>query len=327
MNLNENLPDNTWTLGGLLEHLHNHRDDLFFKVRLNHSEELSEIIFSTDLELHLPLEEINIARTYHASTVSYMDSHLIYKGIDTVGKKCTPGILPSHEVLVTIKKEMIKVVLPEVDVWRNPVSYVTAVEQASGSELGKVLLRCLGYCYRLGMPTGKIATAAMSKGMKWDTYAKIQEKAKKYSDRLPTIDATLSDWVTEAALYCNTIKQVDMLVWIYREAATYCTMQPVICKARMAEQLGCSTKAIRNLVGKLQKNGMLEEGPESSRAYDHVAGRPNSNPRILNLDIRQDGRWWMQSLTPPPDRSIEKKLMKQRKTEVLAGNGYWKESK
>ncbi|WMN01674.1 hypothetical protein [Rhodococcus erythropolis] len=327
MSLNQKLPGNTWTLGGLLEHLHNHRDDLFFKVRLNHSEELSELIFSTDLELHLPLEEINIARTYHASTVSNMDSHLIFKGIDTVGKKCTPGILPSHEVLVTIKKEMIKVVLPEVDVWRNPVSYVTAVNQASPSELAKVLLRCLGYCYRLGMPTGDIATVAAGKGMKWDTYEKIKEKAKKYAHRLTTIDVKLSDWVLEASQYCNTIKQIDMLVWIYKEAATYCTTQPVICKARMAEQLGCSTKAIRNLVGKLQKNGMLEEGPESSRAYDHVAGRPNSNPRILNLDIKESPRWWMQTLTPAPDRSPEKKSVKQRRTEVLAGNGYWKESK
>ncbi|WP_148222531.1 hypothetical protein [Rhodococcus opacus] len=244
----------------------------------------------------------------------------ISKGISYCG---TPGILPSSTVDVVINKEIITIELPEVEVWKTDQSYVTRMQQAEPNKVKLEYIRCMSYCYRYDLPTGRVTTEAMKHGLTWKEIQRLQDKAKRNAAKVKTIDVPLRDWFIQAVEHCNTLNQVDVLVWIYKEAATYTTTQPVVSKLRLAEQVGCDRVVVRRLVARLGKAGLLEEGPESIKEYDYKVGKPLSNARILNLDIKNPGRWWMMELAPAPDRSEEKKSRKQRKMDVLKNNGYW----
>jgi len=303
-----------------------------------------DVFENSDEHLHLPIEAKNEA-LLHAPVLTKEELFVVldsdadedYKDacLATYSASRTPppansrllvtvGHLENHLVEVEIKKQQYIIELPEVEVWKNPVSYITRMKQAEPGKVKLELLRCLAYCYRYGMPTGLVVTEAMKHGLKWQEIERIKDKARKNATKVTTIDVPLREWFEQAVVYCNSLTQVDVLVWIYKEAATYTTMQPVICKSRLAGQVGCDRKVVRRLVDRLEKVGILQQAPETMKTYDHAAGLPLSNPRILNLDPRQPGRWWFMETVPGPDRSIERKTEKQRKLAVLANNGYWR---
>lgn len=237
------------------------------------------------------------------------------------------GYTPAHRVSITLNGETFDVELPEVELWRNSVSYRTRMEDCDERDLAKTLYRCALYTKRYAMNTGELVNIAVERGMNMNRALRITASAAKKCHLVKTIDAEALKFFEQAVEHCNSFKQVQILIELYREACTYSTMQPVFCKSRCAEQLSVDRKVIRRLFVRLEKQGLMMESPETLKEYDHCAGIPLSNPRIVNMDLRQAGRWWMLDQKPGPDRSIEKKTAKARKLTVLAGNGYWKENK
>ncbi|MBM4536451.1 hypothetical protein GS433_18845 [Rhodococcus hoagii] len=248
------------------------------------------------------------------------------EGIGSCVQKMRPGVLSSHAVKVVIKKEEYIIELPEVTVQVDTKQYETMLMNASDKETEflRVFGRCLAYCYRLGLQVGKLATIAMQRmKWKWSTIERLQENAKKFCHLVKTTDEWLAGWFERAAAKCNTMKQIDILVDVYTWAAMHNTRQPRINKVAVADRVGCTRTSIINLFKKLENAGLLVEQPEKF-TYDYVAGRPNSEARIINLDSDQVNRWVNYEKLPSPDRSEERRTEKQRKLAVLANNGYWR---
>lgn len=237
------------------------------------------------------------------------------------------GYTPAHRVSITLNNETFDVELPEVELWKNNVSYRTRMQDCDERDLSKTLYRCAMYTKRYAMNTGELVNIAVERGMNMNRALRITASAAKKCHLVKTIDVEALKFFEQAVEHCNSFKQVQILIELYREACTYSTMQPVFCKQRCSRKLGVDRKVIIRLFGRLEKQGLMMESPETLKAYDYAAGMPLSNPRIVNMDLRQAGRWWMLDQRPGPDRSIEKKTAKARKLAVLAGIGYWKENK
>lgn len=238
----------------------------------------------------------------------------------------TPGVIQSHQVEVSIKDGDMIVELPEVEVWPNATPFVARINGCNEKNLRKELFVCLCYVYRFGMDDKAVLTAAIERGMEYKAVKAVAISAgKKWMDA-PTLDNQyMIEWFKRAVKHCNSWNQVDILVQVYIEAMTYNNSQPAISKQRIAERVGVTRQAIMKFFKRLERDGILVEGPESMKEYDYKAGIPLSNPRILNLNPeKENGRWEGMNLKAAPNRSKEAKEAKRKlKTQVLANNGYW----
>ena len=238
----------------------------------------------------------------------------------------TPGVIQSHQVEVSIKDGDMIVELPEVEVWQDVKPFVARIRNASEKRLRLELFVCLCYVYRFGMDDKEVLTEAINRGMDYKVIKGVAISAGKKWMNTPTLDTQyMVEWFKKAVKECNSWTQVDILTHVYIEAVTYNNSQPAISKKRISEKVGCDPVVIRRLFKRLEKAGVMVEGPESTKEYDYKAGMPLSNPRILNLNPEKEpGRWEGMNLKPAPNRSKEHKAEKaKRKTQVLASNGYW----
>lgn len=222
----------------------------------------------------------------------------------------TPGTISSHVVDVTVKGTTIPMELPEVQVWSDVKPYVKRIQNAEQKTIEKELWKVLCYVYRLGMDDRAVVTAGIERGIEYKRIKAIQLSAAKKSIETKTIDDLyLVDWFERAVKHCNSWGQVNVLIHVYVEAVTYCTIQPAISKQRLAEKAGVDRKVIRRLFERLEKAGVLVEGPESMKEWDKATKTPLSNPRIVNLNPAVKGRWEGMNLKPAPNRNKAKKAI------------------
>jgi len=278
-------------------------------------------------------ESLHCSSEYLASASSYMNDlknkkkKLYIPNISSCEQKLDtvePGVLMSHAIRYEIKKQEYLLELPEVRVKVDDKPYVTRLQNVRNntSSNGKFEAdfmrefgRALAYCYRLDISTGNICTVAMREmKWKWEVIQGFCDNAQKYKTLVRTEDYWLAEWVERAAAVCNTQQQVDILLWIYIQAATYSTRQPRICKKTLADQLGIGRPSVRNLFNKLEKNGLLNEQPEG---YRNTSAGPKSEARIINLDPEQANRWMFYEKLPAIDRSKDRKETKKTRIESL----------
>lgn len=307
------------------EHLHLSQQDrisALANVPLLPVEDLIEVLDNDSIDEEYKTALLDVSKESSGSPILTG----IRRNLDTVGH-LKYGYTPSHLVQINLKGSVFDVVLPEVEVWKNISSYVTRLQNCDQKDLAKTLYRCALYTKRYAMDTGSLVQIAHDRGLDFNRALRASRAAGQKAHLVKTIDAEAKVFFENAVEHCNSFKQVQILIALYTEACTYTTMQPTFCKKRCSDNLGVDRKVISRLFARLEKNGLLMESPETMKKYDHAAGMPLSNPRIVNMDLTQTGRWWMLDEKPGPDRSPEKKALKQRRTAVLAGNGYWKESK
>ena len=285
-------------------------------------EDLIEVLANDSIDEEYKTALLNLSRESSGSPLLTG----IRRNLDTVGH-LKYGYTPRHTIQINLKGSKFDVELPEVEVWKNNSSYVTRMQNCDKKDLAKTLYKCALYTKRYAMDTGSLVQIAHDRGLDFNRALRTSHAAGQKAYLVKTIDAEAKVFFENAVEHCNSFKQVQILIALYTEACTYTTMQPVFCKKRCSDSLGVDRKVIIRLFARLEKIGLLMESPETMKKYDYAAGMPLSNPRIVNMDLTQHGRWWNLDEKPGPDRSPEKKALKQRRTEVLAGNGYWKESK
>lgn len=286
--------------------------------------EFVQDFFDSDEHLHCSAEFLATAHSYQDDLVYNFNAPK--PNISSSGQKFTPGILNSHAVQYEIKNQKQLLELPSIEVTVDAKPYITllqSVKQNSSSvskvesDFIKAFGRSLAYCYRLGLATGPLSVVAMREmGWKWETIDRFKAEAKKYAGRVATVDSWLAGWVERAAVVCNTQQQIDILVWVYCQAAQFNTRQPRICKSTVGLELGVSRKSISNLFQKLEKHGLMVQQDEERVVRN---GELLSNARIVNLDVEQPNRWTFYAPQwPAPDRSKEARMRKQSIEDRLA---------
>lgn len=284
--------------------------------------EFCQEIFADGYDDQLSPEALAIATTTlrdrkWAETPKYIED------IGSCGTPWKPGVLPAHLVEITVNKKSQLVELPEVRVEIDTKQYETMLKLAPKRETDflRVYGRVLCYCYRLGLPVGRLSAIAMERtGWKLSEHERLQENAKKYSHLVATTDMWLADWFTKASAYCNTMSQVDILIDVYVQAAKYNTRQPRINKLAVSDRTKANRTVIRRLFLRLVSAGLMIEQPEKY-TYEQIKGRPNSEARIVNLDPMQQNRWNRYEALPSIDRSA---IAENRQVvNFLRKNGQW----
>lgn len=249
----------------------------------------------------------------------------------------TPGTIPSHVVDVRIKDGEVAVELPEVQVWDNTKPYVKRMKNAEAKHLEKELFKTLCFVYRLGMDDREVVTAAVERGMEYKRVRAIQYASAKKSADTKTIDELyMVDWFERAVKHCNSWNQVDVLIHVYIEACTYGNLQPVISKQRIAERAGVDRVVVRRLFARLEKAGILKEGPVTFKSGSGYM----KNARIVNLNPDEAGRWGevpdseaskkaTHTITPDTQENasyVASEGSNEPDWEALVGNKSWEEA-
>lgn len=252
-----------------------------------------------------------------ASTDKDQKVNTIYRNIASVGH-LKNGVLPSHQVEANLGWDTFTIELPEVEVYKSAKSYVTQMQETNNA--GKTLASCIKYCHLYNLPQSELFSIAFDKGLTVNQVKKISEKAAIQSTQLETFDQKALAFFTGAIEFCNTYTQIQILIELYKEACKFLTMQPRFSKKRAARVVGCDRVVIRRLFARLEKAGLMNESPETTKAYDHDAGMPLSDARIVNLDPTAPGRWWMLDEAPGPNRTPEKRERKERRRKLIKVN-------
>ena len=285
---------------------------------------MTDLYALLELAPSLSFQEIEDIRTSFSSPLSYsqylyletlMDKRLAapagyIRVIGSVGQ-LKQGYTRPYGLTYEHKGIEVVVEFPEVMIHNDDSSYVTRINRADVSEVGKELLVSLAYCYRYAIPTNRVIAAAGEKAyIKEKKLKKIIEKAKEWSNTVKTIDEELIKWAEEALKVCNSINQTRIIVEIYSEACRFTNSQPVICKKRIAERAGVDRKVVRRLVERLETAGVVTQSPENFRIDKGV-----SDARILNLGSQPD-RWAGQKFTTPNRSAEHLKLRREHRSRL-----------
>jgi hypothetical protein len=274
---------------------------------------IAEFLDDDQLTLHCSKDYLIRANATHRA---YQRKNRGYiPNISSCVQSFKPGEFGSHVIQVTIKGVQTLVELPSVQTSLDDKPYVTRLNDVHEELFIGEFCRSMAYCTRLGINTGRIEQiAGRVMGWKPERIDRVRERAETYAPLVATQDQWLAECIERLAIECVTMQQVQILVWIYEQAARYNTRQPRVCKKTIANQLGISRKSVQNLLAKLERRGLIVQSPEKWSNKQNI-----SDARFLNLDPDQPNRWenYIEMKNGAPDHSLVNRSRTQRNKAAL----------
>lgn len=201
-----------------------------------------------------------------------------------------PGIVEGRLIDVTIAGATLPVELPEVMVWSNNKPYIRRMKEATDKRLEITLFKTLCFVYRLGLDDREVVTIAIERGVSYSDARRLQYNAATASIQTKTIaELYMVNWFKKAVKHCVNWNQVDILVRVYVEAVMFGNAQPVISKQRLAERVGTTRQSVIRLFQRLEKAGVLVEGPVTFKSDQGFM----KNARIVNLNPDNENNRWV----------------------------------
>ena len=274
---------------------------------------VAEFLADDQLTLHCSKDYLLRANATHRAYER--NSRRYIPNISSCVQTFMPGEFGSHIIQVTIKGVQTLIELPSVQTSLDDKPYVTRLNDTHEEQFIGEFCRSMAYCTRLGINTGRIEQiAGRVMGWKLERIDKVRERAETYAPLVGTQDQWLAERIELLAVECVTMQQVQILVWIYKQAARYNTRQPRVCKKTIANQLGISRKSVQNLLVKLENKGLLVQSPEKWSSTQN-----RSDARFINLDPEQANRWenYIEMKNGSPDHSLENRCKTEKNKALL----------